>query len=106
MIWFRGQCVPILSGRSRKDIFGSEDWVAQGTLQRVGAILFAAVFFCVAIALPFAAILARAEISQSTGGDWGQVFGLGLAALALLVAFAAMLLSFRLLRGIVRSFYK
>lgn len=105
-MWFRGQFVPTLYGRSRKDIFGSKDWVAKGTLQRVGAIIFAVVFFCGAIALPFAAILARVEISQSTGGAWGQVFGTGLAALAFLVAFAAMLLSFRLVRGIVRSFYK
>jgi hypothetical protein len=106
MMRFRGQFVPILYGRSRKDIFGSEGWVAQGTLQRVGAIIFAVVFFCSAIALPFAAILARSEISQGTGGAWGQVFGIGLGVLAFLVAFAAMLLSFRLVRGIVRSFYK
>jgi len=106
-MWFRGQLVPSLYGRSRKDIFGSKDWVAKGTLQRVGAIIFAVVFFCCAIALPFAAILARVEISQSTGGGaWGQVFGTGLAVLALLVAFATILLSFRLVRGIVRSFYK
>jgi len=106
MMYFRGQFVPTLYGRSRKDIFGSKDWVAQGTLQTVGAIIFAAAFFFGAIALPFAAILARAEISQSTGGAWGQVFGIGLAVLAFLVAFATMLLSFRLLRGIIRSFYK
>ena len=106
MMWFRGQFVPVLYGRSRKDIFGSKDWVAQGTLQKVGAIIFAAVFFCSAIALPFAAILVRAEISQSTRGVWGQVFGIGLEVLAFLVAFATMLLSFRLVRGIVRSFYK
>lgn len=105
MMWFRGQFVPIVYGRSRKGIFGSKDWVARGTLQRVGASIFAAVFFCGAIALPFAAILVRAEISQ-TRGIWGQICGIGLAALAFWVAFAAMLLSLRLVRGIVRSFYK
>jgi hypothetical protein len=106
MTWFRGQFVPVLNGRGRKDIFGSKDWVAHGTLQRVGAIVFAAVFFCGAIGLLVAGILVRAEISQNMGGVLGQIFGIGLAILSFLVACATMLLSFRLARGIARSFYK
>src|SRR5579872_2446789 len=94
MTWFRGQFVPILSGRRRKDIFGSEVWIAQGTLARVGAIIFAAVFFCGAIAILFAAILVRAEISQRMGQALGPVFAKGLLFLAFLVAFTALLLSF------------
>jgi hypothetical protein len=105
-MWFRGQFVPILYGRSRKDIFGSEDWVAKGTTQRIGAIMFAAVFFCGSIALLFGGVLVRAEISQSMGGILGQVFGIGLAVLAFLVACTALLLTFRLVRGVVRSVYK
>ncbi|MGA7633610.1 MAG: hypothetical protein WCB11_22845 [Terriglobales bacterium] len=46
MMWFRGQQVPILSSTRRKDIFGSEDWIARGTIQRIGAIIFATIFFC------------------------------------------------------------
>jgi hypothetical protein len=103
-MWYRGQFVPILYGRSRKDIFGSEDWVAKGTIQRIGALVFAAAFFCGSIALPFAGVLVRAEISQRMAGILGQVFGMGLAVLAFLVACTAMLLSFRLVRGVVRSF--
>ena len=105
-MWFRGQFVPILYSRSSRDIFGSKDWAAQGILQRVGAIIFAAVFFCGAIALPFAGILGKAEISRNMGGILGQVFGIGLAVFAILVALVTMLLSFRLVHGVVRSFYK
>lgn len=103
-VWIRGQSVPVLYGRSRKDTFGSEDWVAKGTIQRIAAIMFATVFFCGSIALLFAGVLVRAEISQSTGGVLGQAFGIGLALLAFLVAGIGMLLTFRLVRGVVRSF--
>jgi hypothetical protein len=105
-MWLRNQPDPILYGSSRKDTFGSEKWVAKGTIQKIGAITFAAGLFSGSIALLFAGVFLRAEISQSTGGVLGQAFGIGLALLALLVAGTAMLLTFRLVRGVVRSFYK
>lgn len=106
MLWFRGQFVPILYGRSRKDIFGSEAWVAKGTAQKIGAIMFAAVFFCGSIALFFAGFLVRGQIAQSMGGVLAQIFGIGLAVVAFLVGCIAMLLSIRILRGVVRSYHK
>lgn len=105
-MWFRGQNVPILYGRGRKDIFGSEDWTARGTIQRIGATIFATGFFCGSVALFLASLLIRAEISEIVGGVLGQIFGTVLAVLAFLVACIGMFLTFRVVRGIVRSFYK
>jgi hypothetical protein len=67
VIWFRGQYVPVLFGHSRQDIFGSEDWVARGTIQKIGAIIFALVLFCGSIALFVASVLMRAETSELAG---------------------------------------
>jgi len=105
-IWFRGQNVPILYGRGRKNILGSEDWTARGTIQKIGATIFATGFFCGSVALFVASLLVRAEISKSVGGVLGPIFGTVLAVLAFLVASIGMFLTFRLMRGVVRSFYK
>jgi hypothetical protein len=105
-MWFRGQNVPILYGRGRKDTFGSEDWIARGTIQRIGATIVAAVFFCASVALFIAGLLIRAQISVTVGGVFGQIFGTVLAVLAFLVACIGMFLTFRLVQGVVRSFYK
>jgi hypothetical protein len=43
--WFKGRDVLILYGSARKDLFGSEAWIATGTIQKVGATIFAAGFF-------------------------------------------------------------
>jgi hypothetical protein len=106
LVWFRGQFVPILYGRSRKDIFGSEEWIAKGTSQRTGAIIFSIVFFCGSVALFFASIVLRAQIAEATGGILGEIFGIVLGVLAFLVACVGMLLTIRLARGGVRSFHK
>jgi hypothetical protein len=105
-MWFRGQFVPILFSHNRKDIFGSEDWVATGTIQRIGASIFAAIFFSGSITLIFAAVLVRAKVSESVGGFLGQTFGIMLAVPVFLTALVSLLLTFRFVRGIVRSFYK
>src|SRR5260370_24948869 len=99
MIWFRGHYVPILYSPGRTGRFLSKDWVAKGTTQRIGAIIFATVFFCGSTALFFASILMRAQISEAMRGVLGQIFGIVLAALAFLVACFGMLLTFRLCRG-------
>jgi hypothetical protein len=104
-MWFRGQNVPILYGTRRKDIFGSKDWIARGTLQRIGSIMFAAVFFCGSTALFVASPLLRDEISEMIGGVLGRIVGTGLAAFAILPACFGMFLTFRLVRGVVRSFH-
>jgi hypothetical protein len=103
---FRGQNVPILYGRGRKSIFGTEDWTARGTIQKIGATIFATGFFCASVALFVASLLIRAQVSENVGGVLGQIFGTVLAVLALVVACIGMFLTFRLVRGIVRSFYK
>jgi len=105
-MWFRGQNVPILYSSARKDIFGSEDWIARGTIQKIGTTIFATVFFCGSIALFVASLLMRAQTSEMVGGVWGQIFGFILAVLAFCVACAGMIFAVRLVRGVVRSFYK
>jgi hypothetical protein len=105
-MWFRGQYVPILYSSDRTDGFLSKSWVAKGTTQRIGAIIFATVFFCGSTALLVASILMRVQISETMKGVLGQVFGIVLAVLAFLVACFGMLLTFRLARGVVRSFHR
>ncbi len=104
--WFRGQNVPILYSTGRKDILGSEDWIARGTIQRIGTIIIATVFFCGSAALVVASPLLRDEISEMIGGVLGLIVGTGLAAFAILVACIGMFLTFRLVRGVVRAFNK
>ena len=106
MMWFRGQYVPTLYSSHPKDRFLSRDWVARGTLERIGAIIFGTVFFCGSSGLFFASFVTRSQIADSTGGVLGQIFGTILALVAFLVACVGMLLTFRIARGIVRSFYK
>jgi len=105
-VWFRGHYVPILSGTGRKNLFASEEWIARGTTQRVGASILAAGFFCGSIALFVASLLLTAKTSHMVGGVLGYIFGLGLSVLAFLVGCTGMFLTFRLVRGIVRSFYR
>jgi hypothetical protein len=105
-MWFRGQNVPILYGSRRKDVFGSEDWIARGTIQRIGTTIFATVFFCASAALVVASPRLRAEISEVVGGVSGQIFGTALAVFAFVLACVGMFLTFKLVRGLVRSFYK
>jgi hypothetical protein len=105
-MWFRGQNVPILCSTRRKDIFGSEDWIARGTIQRIGTIFFATAFFCGSAALFVTSPRLRDEISEMIGGVSGRIIGTGLAAFAILVACVGMFLTFRLVRGVVRAFYK
>lgn len=105
-MWFGGQNVPILYGQDRKDIFGSEYWVARGTIQKIGVIILATVFFCASGALFVASRSIRAEVSESVNGVPGQLFGTALAVFAVGVALCGMFLTFRLVRGVFRSFYK
>lgn len=105
-MWFRGQNVPILYGQGRKDIFGSEYWVARGTIQKIGVIILATVFFCASGALFVASRSIRAEVSEFVNGVPGQLFGTALAVFAVGVALCGMFLTFRLVRGVFRSFYK
>ena len=104
MMWFRGQNVPILYTSHRTSIFGTEQWIARGTIQRIGAIIFALVFFCASIALFFASTITRVKIAGETGGLLGQVFGIVFALLAFLIGCVALLLTFRIARGVIRSF--
>jgi len=106
MMWFRSQYVPILYSRGRTDGFLGKDWVARGTTQRIGASIFAIVFFCSSVALFVAGSLIGAKTSQDMDGIVGQISGIVLAALAFLVACFVMFLTFRLVRCIVRSFQK
>ncbi len=105
-MWFRGQYVPILYSRNRVGIFGTEQWVARGTIQRVGATIFAMVFFSSSIGLFLASVIVRGQIAAETGGFLGQVFGTAFAVLAFCVGCFALLLTFRLARGVARSFHK
>lgn len=102
-MWFKGQYVPILYGSGRKGIFGSEDWVARGTVQKIGATIIATIFFCGSVAFFIAGLLVRAELSENVGGVLGQILGTLLTLLAFLVACIGIFLTFRLVRGIVRS---
>jgi len=103
-MWFRGQYVPILYGRTRKDIFGSEDWAPSGTVQRIGAGIFAAGFFCASVAFFVASPFIRLQTLRDMGGIFGQVFGTVLLVLAVLVASGIMFAALGLAQGVVRSF--
>ena len=105
-MWFRGQYVPILYSSNRASIFGTEQWVAKGTTQRIGAIIFAMAFFSGSIGLFLASVIVRGNIAAETGGFLGQVFGIAFAVLAFCVGCLALLLAFRLARGVARSFHK
>jgi uncharacterized membrane protein YdjX (TVP38/TMEM64 family) len=74
--------------------------------KKIGATIFTTGLFCGSVALFVASFLARAEISKNVGGVLGQVFGFTLAMLAFFAASASMFLTFRLARGVIRSFYK
>jgi hypothetical protein len=104
-IWFRGQYVPILYSSDRASGFGGKNWIARGATQRIGATLFATVFFCASIALFVASIFVRSQIAETTGGVLGQVFGTAFAVFAFLVGCFALLMTFRLARSVVRSFH-
>jgi hypothetical protein len=105
-MWFRGQYVPILYSRNRASIFATEQWVARGTIQRIGAIIFAMIFFSSSIGLILASVVVRGRIAAETGGLLGQVFGFAFAVLAFCVGCFGLLLAFRLARGVARSFHK
>jgi hypothetical protein len=85
-MWFSGQYVPVLYGDSRKDIFGSEDWAPRGTVQKIGASIFAVVLFCAAVALLVASPFVRVQALHDMRGIFGQVFGTVLLVLAVLAA--------------------
>lgn len=105
MMWFRGQYVPILSGRSSKDIFGSDDWAARGMVQKIAASIFAVVLFCASVALFVASPFIRVQTLQDVGGIFGQVFGTLLLVLAILMASGIMFVAVRLAQGVFRSFH-
>jgi hypothetical protein len=104
--WFRGQYVPILGAGTRKDMLGTESWVARGTIQRIGASIFAVVLFSSSVALFVASLFVRQEILAYAGGTLGQIVGFALTVLALVGASLVMFLAFRIVRGIVRSFQR
>jgi hypothetical protein len=88
-------------------MLGTEDWVARGTIQKVGASFSAAVFFCLSAALFVASIFIRDEVLAYAGkGIFGQIVGAAIPALVFLAASLIMFLSFRIVRGVVRSFQK
>jgi len=105
-MWFRGQYVPILYSRNRASIFGTEQWVARGTMQRIGAIIFAMIFLCGSIGLFLASIVVRGQIAAETGGFLGEVFGIAFTVLGFCVGCFALLLTYRLARGVARSYHK
>jgi len=88
-------------------MLGTEDWVARGTIQRVGASFFAAVFSCLSAALFVASLYIRGEVlAYAGGGIIGQIAGAAITALVVPGASLVMFLSFRIVRGVVRSFRK
>ena len=105
-VWFSGQYVPLLRASTRKDMLGTENWVAKGTVQRIGATIFAMVFFCLSVGLFAASFFLRQEVLAYTGGILGEVFGFALVVLALVGATLVMFLTFRIVRGLVRSFQR
>jgi hypothetical protein len=105
-MWFRGQNVPILYGGRRKDIFASEDWVATGTVQKIGATLFALIFFLASLSLFGGSFLLRNEPFYDVGTVLSAIFRTLLVALCLGLGCAAMFIAIRLSRGIFRSFHK
>jgi hypothetical protein len=106
-VWFKDKNVPILRVSTRKDMLGTEDWVARGTIQRVGASFSAAVFFCLSAALFVASLYIREEVlAYAGGGIVAQIAGAALTALVVLGASLIMFLSFRIVRGVVRSVRK
>lgn len=87
-------------------MLGTENWIARGTVQRLGASLFALVCFCLAVSLSVAIFFVKAEVREDVGGGLGEILGLVLASGAFLGACLATFLAFRVVRGLVRSFRK
>jgi len=106
MVWFTGQYVPILHASTRKDMPGTERWVARGTTQKIGAIIFAIVFFCTSVALLVASLFIRAEVLAYSGGIMAQIVGVALTVLTLVGASLVMFLTFRIVQGLIRSFQR
>jgi hypothetical protein len=89
-MWFRGQYVPILYSRNRASVFGTEQWVARGTIQKIGTIIFAMTFFCGSIGLFVVGVIVRGQVAAETGGFLGQVFGIACSVLAFCVGCFAL----------------
>jgi len=85
---------------------GTEAWVARGNVQRVGVSFLAMFFLCFSVALLIAIPFLAAEILREVDGFLGRILGTVLVALVLAGASFIMLMSFRMFRGVVRSYRK
>jgi hypothetical protein len=106
MMWFGGQYVPILSSSSRKDMPGTEAWVARGNVQRIGVSFLAMFLLCFSVALVVSTPFLAAEILREVDGFMGRMLGTVLVALVLAGASLVMFMSFRMFRGVARSYRK
>lgn len=86
-----------------KDIILSKDWTARGTVQRVGASVFATILLLGSIALLLAGFLLWAQVSNAIAGTLGQMLGALLALLPFFIAYGLTFFAVRLIRGICRS---
>ena len=89
-----------------EDIILSKEWTARGTVQRIGASVFATILFLGSAALLLAGLLLWAQVSNAMGGILGQMLGALLALSPFFLACGLMFFAARLIRGIYRSFHR
>jgi hypothetical protein len=97
---------PILHSSGPYRGFGSKDWIARGAVQKVGTTIFGVVFLLGSVGLFFAALLVRDDTSGKMGDVMGPIARTLLALLGFSLGCSAMFFAIRLLRGVIRSFYK
>jgi len=96
--------IPRLRTTSPKDWLLSKNWTARGRVQRVGAILFTALFLLAAVAAFVGGVILRAQVLGAVDGVLGQALGIAVELLPFLVACGLVFAAARLIKGVRRSF--
>jgi hypothetical protein len=97
---------PILRSLGPKDILLSMDWVARGTVQRIGASILATISLFGAIGLFVGSLVLMTQSSVRINGILEPISRVVLTVIGLFLSWIAVLITIRLYRGIARSFHK
>jgi hypothetical protein len=97
---------PILRSLGPKDILLSMDWVARGTVQRIGASILATISLFGAIGLFVGSLVLMTQSSGGINGVLEPISRIVLTVIGLFLSWIAILITIRLYRGVARSFHK
>jgi hypothetical protein len=98
--------VPRLRTTGSKDRLLSKNWTARGRVQRVGAILFAALFLLASVAAFVGGVILRVQVLNAVNGILGQALGIAVELAPFLMACGLIFAAVRLIQGVRRSFHK